>query len=34
MHQAAKNDIGPKLVRAARGVNLKRVGELQESTGR
>jgi hypothetical protein len=34
MHQAAKDDIGPKLVRAARRDNPKRMGELQESTGR
>jgi hypothetical protein len=34
MHQAAKDDIGPKLVRAVRRDNLKRMGELQESTGR
>jgi hypothetical protein len=34
MRQAAKDDIGPKLVRAARRDNLKQMGELQESTGR
>jgi hypothetical protein len=34
MHQAAKDDIGPKLVRASRRDNLKRMGELQQSTGR
>jgi hypothetical protein len=34
MHQAAKDAIGPKLVRTARRDNLKRMGELQESSGR
>ncbi len=33
MHQAAKDDTGPKLVRAARRDNLKRIGEYKSRPG-